>query len=77
MQTGLKPRGDVEAMEGCYLLACLAGLLSMLYYRTQNHSPGTKHPQWAVASPLITNGGNTLQLDLMEAFSQLRLLYLR
>jgi hypothetical protein len=36
---------DAEAMEGWYLLACFHGLLSFLYYRTQDHQTrdGTSH----------------------------------
>jgi hypothetical protein len=47
------------------------GLLSLLSYRTQEWY----HPQWA-PPPLITNWENALQLDLMEAFPQGRLLSL-
>ena len=47
------------------------GLLSMLSYRTQDYHPPTRGP-----SPLITNWENALQLDLMEAFPQLKLLSL-
>jgi hypothetical protein len=36
---------DAEAMEGCSLLACFPGLLSLLSYRTQDYQPrdGTTH----------------------------------
>ena len=52
------------------------GLLSLLSYRTQDYQPreGTTH-KWA-SPPLITNWENALQLDLMEAFPQGRLLSL-
>jgi hypothetical protein len=51
------------------------GFLSLLSYRTQDHQPrdSTSHKE---LSPLITNGENALQLDLMEVFSQLKLLSL-
>jgi hypothetical protein len=53
----------------------LTGLLSLLSYRTQDHQPrdDTTHNRLG-SPPLIINGENALQLDLMEAFSQLRLL---
>jgi hypothetical protein len=51
------------------------GLLSLLSYRTQDYQSrdGTTHNE---PSPLITNWENALQLDLMEAFPQGRLLSL-
>ena len=51
------------------------GLLSLLCYRPQDHQPrdGTTHNVLDPPS-LITNWENALQLDLMEAFPQLRLL---
>ena len=53
------------------------GLLSLLSYRTQDYHPrdGTTHNGLGPA-PLITNWENALQMDLMEAFFQLRLLSL-
>ena len=63
---------DAEAMEGCWLQTCfpMDGLLGLLSYRTQNHQPrnGTTH------SGLGLIEKNASQLDLMKAFSQLRLL---
>jgi hypothetical protein len=51
------------------------GLLSLLSYRTQDYQPRdgttTRGPPH-----LITNCENALQLDLMEAFPQLKLLSL-
>jgi hypothetical protein len=38
-QAGQKAGTDAEAMEGCSLLACLPGLLSLLSYRTKTTSP--------------------------------------
>jgi len=50
------------------------GLLSLFSYKTQDHQPrdGTTHNGLGPLS-LITEK-NALQLDLMEAFPQLRLL---
>jgi hypothetical protein len=50
-------------------------LLSLLSYRTQDYQPrdGITHKG---PSPLTTNWENALQLDLMEAFPQLKLLSL-
>ena len=51
------------------------GLLSLLSERTQDHQPrdGPTHNGLG-PPPLITNWENALQLDLMEAFPQVRLL---
>ena len=38
-QAGQKAGADAEAMEGCSLLACFPGLLSLLSYRTQDYQP--------------------------------------
>jgi hypothetical protein len=51
------------------------GLLSLLFYRTKTTSPEMVPPTRG-HSPLITNGENALQLDLKEAFTQLKLLSL-
>jgi hypothetical protein len=52
------------------------GLLSLLSYRTKTTtSPGMAPPTRGL-SPLITNWKSALQLDLMEAFPQLKLLSL-
>jgi hypothetical protein len=48
------------------------GLLSLLSYRTKTTSPEMVLPTMGL-SPLITNWENALQLDLMEAFPQLKL----
>jgi hypothetical protein len=74
-QAGQKEGADAEAMEGCSLLACFPGLLSLLSYRTKTTSPEMVPPTRGL-SPLITNGENALQLELMEAFPQLKLLSL-
>jgi hypothetical protein len=50
-------------------------LLSLLSYRTKTTSPGMV-PATRGLSPLITNWENALQLDLMAAFSQLKILSL-
>jgi hypothetical protein len=44
-QAGQEAGADAEAMEGCSLLACFPGLLSLLSYRTQDYQPrdGTTH----------------------------------
>ena len=52
------------------------GLLSLLSYRTQDYQPREMVPPTRGPSPLITNWENALQLDLMEAFPQLKLLSL-
>jgi hypothetical protein len=65
---GQKAGADAETMEGYYLLACFLIELKAT-------SPGMAPPQWALP-PLITNWENTLQLDLMEAFPQERLVSL-
>ena len=52
------------------------GLLSLLSYRTKTSSPEMVPPTRGL-SPLITNWENALQLDLMEAFPQMKLLSLR
>jgi hypothetical protein len=51
------------------------GLLSMLSYRTKTTSPEMVSPTRGL-SPLITNWENVLQLDLTEAFPQMKLLSL-
>jgi hypothetical protein len=51
------------------------GLLSLLSYRTKTANPEMVPPTRGL-SPLITNWENALQLDLMEAFLQLKLLSL-
>ena len=53
----------------------LTSLFSLLFYRTQDHQlrDGTNHHGLGLP-PLITDWENALQLDLMEAFSQQRLL---
>jgi hypothetical protein len=50
-------------------------LLSLLSYRTKTTSPEMAPPTKGL-SPLITNWENALQLDLIETFSQLKLLSL-
>jgi hypothetical protein len=50
-------------------------LLSLLSYRTQDNQP-RDGPTHKGLSSLITNWENALQLDLMEAFPQLKLLSL-
>jgi hypothetical protein len=50
-------------------------LLSLLSYRTKTTSPEMEPPTRGL-SPLITYWENALQLDLMEAFPQLKLLSL-
>jgi hypothetical protein len=50
-------------------------LLSLLSYRTQDYQP-RDGPTHNGPSSFITNWENVLQLDLMEAFSQVRLLSL-
>ena len=71
-QTGQDP--DAEAMEGAAYWLALHGLLSLLSYRTQDHQSrdGITHNRLGPL-PLITNWENALWLDLMEAFSPLRL----
>ena len=51
------------------------GLLSLLSYRNKTTSPEMAPPTRGL-SPLVTNWENALQLDLMEAFPQLKLLSL-
>ena len=53
------------------------GLLGLLSYRTRDHQPrdGTAHHGLG-PPPLITNGENALELDLIKAFPQLRHLLL-
>jgi hypothetical protein len=46
-QAGQKAGADAEAMEGCSLLACSPGLLSLLSYRTKTTSPEMVPPQGA------------------------------
>jgi hypothetical protein len=45
---------DAEAMEGAAYWLASPGLLSLIFYRTQDHQPrdGTNHPEWAGLSPL-------------------------
>jgi hypothetical protein len=52
-----------------------SGLLNLLSYRTKTTSPEMVPPTRGL-SFLITNWENALQLDLMEAFPQLKLLSL-
>jgi hypothetical protein len=70
-QAGQKAGADAEAMEGCSSLACSA--CSLIEPKTT--SPEMVPPTRGL-SPLITNWENALQLDLMEAFPQLKLLSL-
>jgi hypothetical protein len=64
-----RPWGDV-----CYWLAS-PGLLSLLSYRTQDYQPRDSTTRnGPPPHPLITNWENAIQLDLMEAFPQGRLL---
>jgi hypothetical protein len=62
---------------GMFFTGLLAypGLFSLLSYRIQDYQPrdGPTHKE---PLPLITNWENALQLDLMEAFPQLKLLSL-
>jgi hypothetical protein len=51
------------------------GLLSLLSYRTKTTSPEMVPPTRG-PPPLITNWENTPQMDLVEAFPQLKLLSL-
>ena len=53
-QAGQEAGADAEAMEGCSLLACLPGLLSLLSYRTQDYQP-RDGPTHKGTSPLISN----------------------
>ena len=53
-QAGQEAGADAEAMEGCSLLACSPGLLSLLSYRTKTTSPEMVPPTRGL-SPLITN----------------------
>jgi hypothetical protein len=64
-----RPRRDI-----LYWLAS-PGLLCLLSYRTKTTSPEMVPPTRAL-SPLITSWENALQLYLMEAFPQLKLLSL-
>jgi hypothetical protein len=52
-----------------------SGLLSLLSYKTKTTSPEMVPPTMGL-SPLITNWETALQLDLLEAFPQLKLLSL-
>ena len=75
-QAGQEAGAVAEAMEGCSLLACfpwLAQACSLIELKTT--SPEMVPPTRGL-SPLITNWENALQLDLMEAFPQLKLLSL-
>ena len=75
-QAGQKAGADTEAMEGCYLLAYFPWLAQPAFLKSLRlQSQGWYHPQGALP-PLITNWENALQLDLMEAFPQLKLLFL-
>ena len=53
-QAGQEAGADAEAMEGCSLLACLPGLLSLLSYRTKTTSPEMAQPTRRPPT-LITN----------------------
>jgi hypothetical protein len=69
-QAGQEAGADAEAMEGCSLLA-----YSSCSLKNQDYQP-RDGPTHRGLSPLITNWENALQLDLMEAFPQLKLLSL-
>jgi hypothetical protein len=72
-QAGQEAGADAEAMEGCYLLACLLWLAQPAFLQNPRlPAQRWSHPQGA----LITNWENALQLDLMEEFPQLKLLSL-
>ena len=53
-QAGQKAGADAGAMEGCSLLACFPGLLSLLSYRTKITSPEMVLPTMG-PPPLITS----------------------
>ena len=53
-QAGQEEEADAENMEGCNLLACFPGLLSLLSYRAKTTSPEMVPPTGGL-SPLITN----------------------
>jgi hypothetical protein len=65
----LEAGADAEAMEGCCLVAHSPGLLTLLFYRTQDHQ-GWHHLPGARPSPI--NQENAPQAcpepNLMEAF---------
>ena len=60
---------DSEVMKGTAYCFDLSGLLSLLFYRTQDYHPryGTTHNGMGSA-PSISNLENASQPDLMEAF---------
>jgi hypothetical protein len=53
-QAGQEAGADAEAMDGCSLLACFPGLLSLLSYRTKTTSPEMVPPTRR-PPPMITN----------------------
>ena len=71
----LKEGDDAEAVDVAAYCLALYGLLSTLSHRTQHHQmwDGTTHNGLG-PTLLITNLENALQLDLMEAFPQVKLL---
>jgi hypothetical protein len=51
-QAGQEAGADEEAMEGCSLLVCFPGLLSLLSYRTKTTSPEMAPPTRGPPPPL-------------------------
>jgi hypothetical protein len=72
-QAGQEAEADAEAMEGYSLLACFPWLAQPAFFWNKTTNPGMAQPTTGPL-PLITNRENALQLDLMEAFPQLKLL---
>ena len=71
----LEAGADAEAMEGAAYWLPMVCSASLLSYRTQNYHlrDGSTHNGLS-PPPLITNLEKAIELDLIEAFSQLRLL---
>jgi hypothetical protein len=79
VRTGIQAGQEPRATKGCCLLAAPPGLLSLLSYRNQDHQlrDGSTHsglgppPHQLLSKKMVPEA--CLQLDLMEAFSQLKL----
>jgi hypothetical protein len=75
-QAGQEAEADAEAMKGCSLLACFPLACSACFLIEPKTTSLEMAPPTRGPPTLITNWENALQLDLMEAFPQLKLLSL-
>ena len=76
-RAGQEAEPDAEAMEGCFLLACFPWLAQLAFLQNPGPSGQDGTTDHGLGPPqLTTNWENASQLDLKEAFPQLKLLSL-